>query len=182
MSEIRPITSDDLPALLDFIRGLPDGDRTFFKEQVSDDIVRRWCEPDDGGGRRWVLCEDGVIKGILALIPFSDWSSHVAELRLVVGAEHRRQGVGRRLARHGLTEGLRMDLGKLVVDVVADRQGDIEMFSKIGFHPEALLEAHIRDRDGRDHDMVVLAHQVQEQAGAMGAVGLEDAVDVGGAA
>ena len=175
MTEIRRMGAGDISALTNFIHALPDGDRTFFKEQVSDDTVARWCD-EQNGSRRWVLDDDGAIKGILAIIPGSDWSAHVGELRLVVGAHYRRQGVGRALARHGLTEGLRMGLSKIVVEVVADRDGDIAMFTKIGFRPEALLEGHIRDAAGTLRDLVVLAHQADDAAAVLGAFGVEEAV------
>jgi ribosomal protein S18 acetylase RimI-like enzyme len=181
MTEIRPITAADEPALAAFVHALPEGDRTFFKEEVSDLTVKRWCEGVNGS-RRWVLSEGETVKGVLALIPGTAWSSHVAELRLVVGAQHRRQGVGRRLARHGLLEGVRLGYGKLVVEVVADRTGDIAMFTGIGFRPEALLERHIIDRTGQTRDLVVLAHQVDDQAAAMGTLGIDEAVAAGGAA
>jgi ribosomal protein S18 acetylase RimI-like enzyme len=175
MTEIRRIGTDDIPALTEFIHALPEGDRTFFKEEVSDDTVKRWCN-DRTGSRRWVLEDDGVIEGILAIIPGSGWSAHVGELRLVVGAPFRRQGVGRALARHGLTEGLRTGLGKIVVEVVAEREGDIAMFTKMGFRPEALLERHIRAGDGSLRDLVVLAHHADDAAGVLGAFGVDEAV------
>ena len=47
----------------------------------------------------------------------------------------------------------------------------------MGFQPEALLRDHLRDPDGRLHDLVMLAHGVDEQWSAMLAVGLDDAVE-----
>ena len=77
---------------------------------------------------------------------------------------------------------MRLGYGKLVVEVVADRTGDIAMFTGIGFRPEALLERHIMDRDGEKRDLVVLAHQVDDQEAAMGTLGIDEAVATGGAA
>jgi ribosomal protein S18 acetylase RimI-like enzyme len=173
VSDIRPITADDIPALLDFVRKLPERDRTFLKEEIGEETVRGWCSAQDGS-RRWV-CVDTSVEGILAIIPGTGWSSHVGELRLVVDAAHRGQGIGPRLARHGLLEALSLGLEKIFVEVVA-RESDVAIFTRIGFRPEALLEGHIRDREGRRHDLVIMAHQVGEQSGAMNAVGLDQAV------
>lgn len=177
MSEVRRITIDDAPMLERFMHALPEGDRTFFKERFDEGTVRRWCEDDQA--RRWVLCDEGVAKALLTIVPGIGWSSHVGELRLVVGAEHRRQGIGQRLARYGLMESLQLGLLKIIVEVVADRQGDIEMFTRIGFHGEALLEDQIRDRSGKLRDLVVLAHQVEDVSGGMRALGVEQAVGMG---
>jgi ribosomal protein S18 acetylase RimI-like enzyme len=180
MSEVRRITTADEPLLAAFLESLPDGDRTFFKERVDEHTVKRWCNDDHV--HRWVLCEDGVAKAMLAIVPGVAWSAHVGELRLVVGPEHRRHGIGQRLARYGLTEGVRMGLLKIVVEVVSDRQGDIQLFTRIGFHAEALLEGHIRDWSGEVRDLVLLAHQVEDVRRSMAALGMEQAIGADGSA
>jgi ribosomal protein S18 acetylase RimI-like enzyme len=178
MTEIRRIQKADATMLQAFIDELPEGDRTFFKERIDETTVERWCA--DEHARRWVLCDQGTAKALLAIVPGNGWSAHVGELRLVVGSAHRRQGIGQRLARHGLTESVGMGLDKIVVEVVADRQGDIEMFTRIGFHPEALLEDQIRDWSGQVRDLVVLAHHVQEVDGSLRALGMEEAMGMEG--
>jgi hypothetical protein len=86
------------------------------------------------------------------------------------------------LARVGLAEGVRMGMRKIVVEVAADRDSDIGMFTAIGFTAEALLTDHIRDHDGQLHDLVVLAHSVADVSGAMDALGLGGDLDVSGPA
>ena len=68
---------------------------------------------------------------------------------------------------------------KIVVEVVADKLGDIEMFTSIGFRPEALLADQIRDTDGELRDLVILAHYTEEVAASMDVLGVEDAMGVG---
>ena len=174
MSEPRQMTAEDAAMVAAFLERLPEGDRTFFKEPVDVETVQRWL--DDARNRRWVVCDDEVMQAMLALIPGVGWSDHVGELRLVVGAEHRGKGLGRRLARYGLTDALRLGLTKIIVEVVADKAGDIEMFTSIGFHPEALLTDQIKDTDGTCHDLVILAHAVADVASGIDVLGLDDAV------
>jgi ribosomal protein S18 acetylase RimI-like enzyme len=175
MSEIRAITPDDVASVERFNAELSTGDRTFLKEAVGDDTAERWSTPKEGVWR-WGLFEDGVLMGLLAIVRGTHWSAHVGELRLVVGSPYRRRGIGRALSRHGLSESLKLGLDKIVVEVIADEQGTITMFSQIGFRPEALLEGHIIDREGRHRDLVVLAHQVSDHAAMMAAVGMDDAL------
>jgi ribosomal protein S18 acetylase RimI-like enzyme len=115
-----------------------------------------------------------TVTGYVAIIRLSGWSDHVGELRLVVHPTHRGTGLGGELARHGLSRALEAGLSKLVVELVADQEHALEMFRKIGFTGEALLRDHIRDRDGRLRDLVVLAHHVDANWEAMTAVGLAD--------
>jgi ribosomal protein S18 acetylase RimI-like enzyme len=177
MTELRLITVADAEMVFDFLNSLPEGDRTFFKEDTTAETVDKWTH--DTRNRRWVLIEEGRPAAIVAIMPGVGWSSHVAELRMAVGREFRRRGIGRRLARHGLTEAVRLGQLKIVVEVVAEKQGDIEMFTSIGFRPEALLENQIRDGKGELRDLVLLSHDVADVSASMDVLGLDEAVGAG---
>lgn len=179
MSELKKIGPEDVDAVAQFLEGMPEGDRTFFKEPIDADTVTRWCTEERSA--RWLLMEDGRPAAMLSIIPGAAWSSHVGELRMVVGPDFRRRGLGRRLARLGLTEAVRLGLQKIVVEVVADKEGDIEMFTSIGFRPEALLQNQIRDRNGELRDLVLLSHEVSEVGASMDMLGFGEAVGSGGA-
>lgn len=175
---LQRIAPSDVDRVVAFLAQMPEQDRTFFKEPTDAGTVSRWCTDDLG--RRWLAeAEDGSPAAYLAVIPGVGWSAHVGELRLIVAADHRRRGLGTALARRGLLEGVRMGLAKLTVDVVADKQGDIDLFTAIGFEPEALLKDHCRSQAGDLHDLVVLSHQVQEVADGLGLVGVDHAVGLG---
>jgi ribosomal protein S18 acetylase RimI-like enzyme len=178
LTDLRALRPEDAPAVARFVQDLPDGDITFLKEDVEPGTVARWCE--DTRTPRWVAVgEDGEPQAMLAIVPGALWSSHVGELRLVVGRNHRRQGLGRKLARYGLAEAVRLGLTKIVVEVVAEKEGDIAMFTSIGFRPEALLHDHIRDREGNLRDLVLLAHEVGPSSAAMDVLGLASEVGMG---
>ena len=126
-----------------------------------------------GGARR--VDGEGRIVTFAALVPGSDWSSHVAEVVLVVAARGRRAGVGRALARQMLLEAVQAGLKKITVNIAADNQAAIEMFTGIGFEGEALLRDHLRNPDdGLLRDLVMLAHLVDERYSAMQAAGLDE--------
>ncbi|TYP85867.1 GNAT family N-acetyltransferase [Blastococcus xanthinilyticus] len=163
-------------ALLRFFRELPEGDLTFIKEEVTDpDAVRSWAADGTAGGR-WVAVDDGTdeVTGYLAVRPLPGWSDHVGELRLVVAPGRRGSGLGRELARHGLVEGVRSGLRKIVVEVVAEQGSALALFSDLGFSGEALLRDHIRDRGGELRDLMVLAHHVSDTWAGMDTVGVAD--------
>jgi ribosomal protein S18 acetylase RimI-like enzyme len=178
MSELRRIGPDDAVMVAAFLEAMPEGDRTFFKEPIDVDTVERWCR--EGRNLRWILIEDGAPAGMLSIIPGAAWSSHVGELRIVVAPDFRRRGIGRQLSRYGLTEAVRLGLTKIVVEVAADKEGDIEMFTSIGFRPEALLANQIRDTRGELHDLVLLSHEVGDVAASMDVLGLDVAVGLAG--
>jgi L-amino acid N-acyltransferase YncA len=170
--EIRPLSPDDRPPIERFLERVPEGDRTFFKEDVADpDVIASWTRP---GAARSLAVEDGVVLGYVAVVPLQGWSSHVGEVRVIVDPDHRGRGIGRALARQAVLEALELGLTKMVVEVVADQAPAIAMFRAHGFHPEALLRDHVRDRNGQLRDLMILAHVVEESAGSMAVAGLVD--------
>jgi ribosomal protein S18 acetylase RimI-like enzyme len=176
------LDADRVDALARFFADLGEGDLTFVKEDVSGpEAVRGWMRP----GRQWLALDDeddedgedgGEVAGFVAVLPLHGWSDHVGEIRLVVHPRHRGAGLGRTLARHALRRALDQGLRKVVVEVVADQEALLAMFSGLGFTGEALLTDHVRDREGGLHDLVVLAHHVEATAEAMRAIGLEEEI------
>jgi ribosomal protein S18 acetylase RimI-like enzyme len=165
-------------ALLRFFAGLPEGDLTFIKEDVTDpDTVRSWTTGEAAGGR-WVAVdgddESGEVTGYVAVRPLPGWSDHVGEVRLVVSPARRGSGLGRELARRALVGAVGSGLTKLVVEVVAEQGAALALFTELGFTGEALLVDHIRDRNGQLRDLMVLAHHVQKTWEEMDTVGIAD--------
>jgi ribosomal protein S18 acetylase RimI-like enzyme len=172
MMEIKPLEPADREALERFLARVPEGDRTFFKEDVeAPEVVDAWTRP---GPARALAVEDGDVVGYVAVVPLHGWSSHVGEVRVIVDPEHRGRGIGRALARRAVMEAVELDLSKMVVEVVADQEPTIAMFRSLGFDPEALLTDHVRDQSGSLRDLMVLAHSVEEQWSSMVVAGIAD--------
>jgi L-amino acid N-acyltransferase YncA len=174
---VRAPDPDDTDALLAFFLRVPDGERSFFKEQAVDrETVAAWLAPEASGRRAIAVDDAGEVVGQVAVVPLQGWSDHVAEIRLIVDPARRRQGIGRLLARRAVLDAIESGTHKLVVEVVAEQDGTVSMFETLGFRAEGLLVDHVRDRDGRLQDLIVLAHSVEEQSALMAAVGLDEAL------
>ena len=173
--DIVPFGPDHVDAVEAFLRRIDPGEAAFFKEDISDTrTAAQWSGDHDGAHRFVAIDEDGAVIGYAALIPGVGWSSHVGDLRLFVDQAHRRAGIGRQLARRMLTEALQIGLRKVMVEVVADQDAAVALFTDLGFAPEALLADHIRDRNGHLHDLMLLAHDVADVASAMATLGITD--------
>ncbi|HXV94702.1 MAG TPA: GNAT family N-acetyltransferase [Pseudonocardia sp.] len=172
--EIVELGPEHRDALVRFFTELPEGDLTFIEEDVTDPAaVRSWTEPG-GHTSRWVAVDtrDGAVAGFVAVRPLPGWSDHVGEIRLVVHPARRGGGLGRELARHALVRAVEAGRSKLVVEVVADQQPALALFTALGFTGEALLRDHVRDRDGKLRDLLVLAHYVDDSWSGMTTLGL----------
>jgi len=177
--EVRALAAGDADDLRAFFQQVPEGDRTFFREDVlAPGVVEKWV--DDPGQHRAVALVDGAIVGHVAVIHGVGWSRHVGEVRLVVGPDHRGQGLGRLLAQRAVVEAVERGISKLVVDVAAEQTTTVAMFTKLGFEAEALFKDHVRDQAGATHDLLVLAHFVEPLWSAMATAGIDDVVDVDG--
>jgi len=174
--EITPLQSGDVDAVWSFFQRMPEQDRTFVKEPVDGpETVQRWVS--DTGAVRLVAKSSDRVVGYVAVLSGIGWSSHVGELRLVIDADERRQGIGHRLARRALAAAIDAGLTKVVVEVVASQDSTIALFTSMGFHAEALLEDHVRDRNGAFSDLIVLATRLDEDWALMTTVGLGDSLD-----
>ena len=172
MNAVRPLEARDREAVARFIERIPEGDRTFFKEDVADpDTVDRWMR---SGAARFVAVDGDAVVGYVAVVPLQGWSSHVGEVRVIVDPDHRGHGIGRALTRHAVQDALELGLTKLVVEVIADQEATIALFRSHGFQPEALLADQVRDQTGALRDLMILAHSVEELHASMTAVGLAD--------
>jgi len=170
--EIRELQATDRDAVERFVARVPEGDRTFFKEDVkAPGTVDAWTRP---GTARAVAVEDGEVVGYVAVVPLHGWSSHVGEVRVIVDPDRRGRGIGRALAQRAVIEAVELDLRKMVVEVVADQEPTIAMFRSLGFDPEALLTNHVRDRSGALRDLMILANSVDEQWSSMAVAGIAD--------
>jgi L-amino acid N-acyltransferase YncA len=174
MMETRPLEPGDEAAVGRFLERIPEGDRTFFKEDVDDPEVRAsWVRP----GAARVLAVDGDdVVGYVAVVALQGWSSHVGEVRVIVDPDRRGNGIGRALAQRAVLEALKLELTKMVVEVVADQEPTIRMFSSLGFEPEALLVDHVRDQSGELRDLMLLSHSVEQSWASLNAAGIADSV------
>lgn len=175
--EIRELENSDAPALQDFFADMPPEDRSFFFWDVDDPAVAEQWAGDRRRLARLMCDDDGRIAAFAALTPGVDWSSHVADLVLAVAPGHRRHGLGKMLARTMLIEAVNGGFRKVTVMIAAGNDGPIKMFRELGFEGEGLLRDHLRSpEDDSLHDVMLLAHLVDETWSSMLTAGFEEAL------
>jgi RimJ/RimL family protein N-acetyltransferase len=170
---IRSPAAGDEAALGTFLGAIPEADRRFLPEDISDPqaVLRRWLE--EHRGRRFLAMEGPDIVGLVGATPGTGWSSHVAKIEVIVAVSHRRRGLGRALARRVLVAAFELGCTHVSVEVVAEQEALVTMFQELGFDPEALLRDFVRDADGEFHDLIVLTHRADDQAEILAAAGLD---------
>jgi RimJ/RimL family protein N-acetyltransferase len=177
--EFRLMARADEAAVLAFAKALPTHDLLFLPRNISQPkVLSAWISEIEAGDITSVLAlRDGAVVGCGTLVKDSrSWSPHVGEIRMVVSLDMRGKGVGRALSQETFALALGSGLEKLSVQMTVDQRAAIALFESLGFKAEALLRDHVRDVDGRKHDIVVLGHNVAQVQAQMEAYGLPGAV------
>src|ERR1700738_4908043 len=177
--EFRLMSRTDAAAMLEFGQKLPTHDLLFLPRNISQPkVLSAWIDEIERGDITSLLAtKDGKVVGCSALVrdPHS-WSPHVGEIRMVVSLDVRGHGVGRALSQETFALALGVGLEKLSVQMTVDQQAAIALFESLGFKAEALLRDHVRDVDGKKHDIVVLGHNVAQGRAQLEAHGRPGAV------
>jgi RimJ/RimL family protein N-acetyltransferase len=178
--EFRLMSRADEAAVLSFAQKLPTHDLLFLPRNISQPkVLSAWITEIERGAIVSLLAiRDGNVVGCGTLVrdPHS-WSPHVGEIRMVVSVNVRGQGVGRALSQETFALALgTAGLDKLVAQMTVDQQAAIALFESLGFKAEALLRDHVRDIDGKTHDIVMLGHNIALFGAQLEAYGLPGAV------
>jgi RimJ/RimL family protein N-acetyltransferase len=177
--EFRLMSRADEAAVLAFARKLPTHDLLFLPRNISQPkVLSAWINEIERGDITSLLAiEYGKVVGCGTVVrDRHSWSPHVGGIRMVVSLDVRGKGVGRALSQETFALALSAGLDKLTVQMTVDQQAAIALFESLGFKAEALLRDHVRDVDGKTHDIVVLGHNVAQFAAQMEAYGLPAAV------
>ena len=174
---VRPLADRDDAAIAGFLAQVPDGERRFLKENLDETGEAFANFRQDQAARRVVAVDvAGNIVGMAGAFAGEGWSSHVAELRVLVSSNRRGHGVGRALARAALLEALELGCSHAYVELVAEQEALVAMFQDMGFEPEALLADFVRDGTGEFHDLMLLTHRASEQWSRSQVLGLDEVV------
>jgi L-amino acid N-acyltransferase YncA len=177
---LRYLTPADREVALAFARGLPAHDILFLRRDITQpEAIDTWLNGIERGRITSVLAErNGVVQGYATVDRGElSWSPHVAELRVLVTAEMRGKGLGRVLTQEAFAIALGLGIEKIVAQMTVDQKGAISVFQGMGFKPEALLRDHVKDREGRKYDLLILAHEVAKFQGQMEAYGITKALE-----
>ena len=161
---LRLMTIGDEVALLDFFRKLPEKDRLFLKDDVTDpEVISHWAKNlDYNKVIPIVALKDGEIigEGSLHMNTFG-WSLHVGEIRLVVSRDHRREGLGFLLTKEIFFMALSLGLQKVIAETTEKQVAVIQILKAIGFTKEAVLKNHVIDQNGDIHDLLIMSNDTK---------------------
>jgi RimJ/RimL family protein N-acetyltransferase len=160
---LRPMEKGDEAALLAFFQGLPESDRFYLRDDVTDPaVVKGWADNIDYDRVLPVLAFLGdkiVGDATLHRNPHS-WMRHVGEIRLVVSPDFREKGLARVMAAEIFQNAVTSGLDKLLAEMTTEQDGARRVFARLGFREEAILKDQVLDADGNKHDLLIMSNDV----------------------
>jgi len=167
---LRVPDAGDADAIHSFAVSLPDHDLLYMRRDISKrPVVDAWLESvADGESLALVVEADGVLIGMSGLmLDRKSWSPHVGEIRVLIGSDARGKGVGRVMVQETFAQALGQGVEKIIAQMTLDQSAARAVFQEMGFQQEALLRDHVRDRNGEDHDIVIMSCDVESTASRM---------------
>lgn len=157
---IRPLEERDRAALIAFGSGLPSEDCLYLEEDFhsAETIARLVNASAAENWRQRVVEIDGAIVGYSSVRRLAGWSSHVADITLVIADSHRRSGMGTALAQAIFDASQELGVRKLVIEMMEEQLAGVAIFARLGFKVEGMLLSHARDRQGRFHNLLMLSY------------------------
>ena len=167
----------DRDRMLKFARALPPEDLVFLRRDITrDEVVDEWVNEVAGGSVTSVLAvsEDEVLGYATVDVSRLNWSRHVAELRVLVGANYRGRGLGRRLTEEAFRVAVDRGVEKLTAQMPVDQVGAIETFKNLSFTSEGILRGQVKTREGKTRDLLVMSLDLHRFATQLETYGLAD--------
>jgi ribosomal protein S18 acetylase RimI-like enzyme len=162
---LRPFERRDKDALFLFFQKLPEADRLFLKDNVTDPaVVERWATELNYEKVFPLLAWQGneVVADATLHKSLGGWMKHVGTIRIVVAGDHQRQGLGSILANELFLHALKCGLEKIVAEMMETQSGAKKVFEKLGFKQEAVFRGHVRDQIGVRHDLLILTKDLED--------------------
>ena len=162
---IRLLTGKDLNKSLKFFRSFSENERTYFRTDVTkkENVKKRMDLMNSGLVIRIVATHNDEIiaDGALEFSPF-EWEKHIGEIRIIIVKEFQRKGLGMVMARELYFLAAASKIERIVVKMVRAQEAAKSIFRKLGFHEEVILPDHVKDRNGKRQDLLVMSIDMKE--------------------
>lgn len=160
---LRPMVKEDEQKLLKFFSGLPEEDRLFLKNDVTDPkVIESWAQKLNYEHVIPILAEldDRIIGDATLHKRTTDQPPNVGEIRIVTDRSVRRRGLGTLLAKEIFYLALSLKMNRLVAEVVENQHAVIKVFESVGFQRKEILENRAIDLHGKKHNLVIMTADV----------------------
>jgi RimJ/RimL family protein N-acetyltransferase len=160
---LRPLTPKDRDALVALYVGLPASETQYFRSNIaSPEVVSAWAEkPDYASVFPLVAVVGDRIVGNATLHLSKGYTRHVAQIRIFLLQEYRRQGIGTTMIRAQVEIARKLGLHQLIAEVAETQPQVIHAFERLGFERQFAWKDMFMTPEGETLDMIVLVNYLK---------------------
>lgn len=158
---LRPMIPADADGLWNFLRQLPEIEKSHFHEDVDcREVVERLAKSLDYDAALPILAIQGdrVVGSVTLHRNRTGWKQRIGIVRILIAPDNRHLGLGTAMIREIRHLGEKVALNYLLVEVIEEQQAAVRALERMGFEKAGVYRNFINDRKGHLHDLVVLLH------------------------
>ncbi|MFP3867758.1 MAG: N-acetyltransferase family protein [Desulfobacteraceae bacterium] len=145
---LRPMSKDDQYPLYSFFVSLPEHDRKYLRNDVTDrKLLEKWARNLNYDKVLPILAvtDDRIVANATLNRQTFGWGRHVGEVRVTIDSDFQRRGLGSILLDEIAKLATKAQLKKLVARIITTRPEVIKAFEKAGFSQVTVLKNYVKD-------------------------------------
>ncbi|TAK96443.1 MAG: GNAT family N-acetyltransferase [Verrucomicrobia bacterium] len=170
---VRPVSRRDDVKLQKFFLAVPEEERLFIKQPITDQtLFRQWCrQPDFERNLPLLMLHKNKVIGEATLHQRGGgWKRHVGLITVLTHPEFRGRDVSKVLVSELINIARHCGLRKLEAEVNGERKIALHVFAQLGFNVLMRLHDYVLDMKAVPHDYVLLGKnlKVEEEFAGIG--------------
>jgi RimJ/RimL family protein N-acetyltransferase len=156
---VRPLGKRDEARLHRFLLAVPEEERLFIKQPLSDrSLIREWCRrPDLERNLPLLMLHGQKVIGEATLHQRSGgWKRHIGLITLLTDPQYRGRDVSKILVAELIEIARHAGLRRLEAEVNGERKIALNVLAQLGFNKLMHLEDYVLDMKAVPHDYVLL--------------------------
>jgi len=161
---VRVLEPGDEAELARFMKGLPPEERVYFRDDVTDPaVIHEWVHSSNLNKviPLVALHQENIIADWSMHLREYGWTRHLAGLRGIVHPDHRRKGLAALMVYELLSIAQKLEVERVVIDLVSPQKGLLTHFASLGFTVEAVLKDWAKDWGDRYNDVLILSMKLE---------------------